>query len=115
MWAALQTLGRAGIADLVERCCARARQFADALSAIPGVEVANDVVLNQVVVRFPGLDGVLEAIVASGACVVTPTAWRGEPGVRISVSNWQTSEEDVDRSVAAIRAAVVERQGTRVS
>ncbi len=111
VWAALQSLGRAGIADLVERCCARARQFADALSAIPGVEVANDVVLNQVVVRFPGLDGVLEAIVASGACVVTPTTWRGEPGVRISVSNWQTSEEDVDRSVAAIRAAVADRQG----
>ncbi len=80
-------------------------------------------VLNQVVVRFPGLDGVLEAIVASGACVVTPTMWRGEPGVRISVSNWQTSEDDVEQSVAAIRAAVAERhgasadqrQGTRVS
>ena len=115
VWAALQSLGRAGVADLVDRCCARAGQFADALRSIPGVEVANDVVLNQIVVRFPGLDGVLEAIVATGACVVTPTTWRGEPGVRISVSNWQTSERDVERSVDAIRAAVAERQAMSVS
>ena len=115
VWAALQSLGRSGVADLVDRCCERAQQFASALREIPGVEVANDVVINQIVVRFPGLDGVLEAVSASGACVVTPTGWQGAPGVRISVSNWQTTERDIEISVAAIRAAVAERQATRVS
>jgi glutamate/tyrosine decarboxylase-like PLP-dependent enzyme len=106
----LQSLGRSGVADLVDRCCARARQFADALREIPGVEIANDVVINQIVVRFPGLDGVIGAVSESGACVVTPTTWRGEPGVRISVSNWQTTERDIEVSVDAIRAAVEQRQ-----
>ena len=69
-----QSLGTSGVAELVDRCCERAQQFASALREIPGVEVANDVVINQIVVRFPGLDGVLEAVSASGACVVTPTA-----------------------------------------
>jgi glutamate/tyrosine decarboxylase-like PLP-dependent enzyme len=115
VWAALQSLGTSGVADLVDRCCERAQQFASALREIPGVEVANDVVINQIVVRFPGLDGVLEAVSASGACVVTPTGWQGAPGVRISVSNWQTTERDIEISVAAIRAAVAERQATRVS
>jgi glutamate/tyrosine decarboxylase-like PLP-dependent enzyme len=112
VWAALQSLGRDGIAELVERCCARARQFAELLVAIPGVEVANDVVLNQVVVHFPGLDGVVEAVQASGACVMTPTLWHGEQGMRISVSNWQTTEADVMRSVAAIRDVIAQLQPT---
>ena len=115
VWAALQSLGRDGVADLVERCCGRAQQFADLLGAIPGVEVANDVVLNQVVARFPGLDGVVEAVQASGACVMTPTVWQGEPGMRISVSNWQTTEADVERSVAAIREVIAELQSSSVS
>ena len=81
-------------------------------------------VINQIVVRFPGLDGVLEAVSASGACVMTPTTWKGEPGVRISVSNWQTTERDIEISVDAIRAAVAaarqrasadQSQGTSVS
>ena len=84
-----------------------------------GSRYANDVVINQIVVRFPGLDGVLEAVSASGACVMTPTTWKGEPGVRISVSNWQTTERDIEISVDAIRATrlpprVRERQRTRV-
>ena len=115
VWAALQSLGKSGVASLVDTCCERARQFADALRDIPGVEVANDVVINQIVVRFPGLEGVLEAVRASGACVLTPTTWQGEPGVRISVSNWQTSEADIEVSVAAVRAAVEARQGASVS
>ncbi len=115
VWAALQSLGREGIAELVERCCGRAKQFADLLGAIPGVEIANDVVLNQVVARFPGLDGVVEAVQASGACVMTPTVWHGEPGMRISVSNWQTTEEDVERSVAAIRDVIARLQSSSVS
>jgi glutamate/tyrosine decarboxylase-like PLP-dependent enzyme len=112
VWAALQSLGRDGVAGLVERCCARAQQFAELLAETPGVEVANDVVLNQVVVRFPGLDGVVEAVQASGACVMTPTVWQGEPGMRISVSNWQTTEADVEQSVAAIREVVARLQPT---
>ena len=115
MWAALQSLGRDGIAALVERCCERARQFAELLAATPGVEVANDVVLNQVVVRFPGLEGVVEAVQASGACVMTPTIWQGKPGMRISVSNWQTTEADVDQSVAAIREVIARLQSSSVS
>ncbi len=120
VWAALQSLGRSGVAELVDRCCARALQFADALREIPGVQVANDVVINQIVVRFPGLapggvGSVLEAVSASGACVMTPTTWKGESGVRISVSNWQTTERDIEISVDAIRAAVSARHGTSVS
>ena len=115
VWAALQSLGRDGIAALVERCCERARQFAELLAATPGVEVANDVVLNQVVVRFPGLEGVVEAVQASGACVMTPTIWQGKPGMRISVSNWQTTEADVDQSVAAIREVIARLQSSSVS
>jgi glutamate/tyrosine decarboxylase-like PLP-dependent enzyme len=115
VWAALQSLGRDGVAELVERCCARAQQFAALLAEVPGVEIANDVVLNQVVVRFPGLEGVVEAVQASGACVMTPTLWQGAPGMRISVSNWQTSEADVDQAVAAIRAVVTQPQSSSVS
>jgi glutamate/tyrosine decarboxylase-like PLP-dependent enzyme len=112
VWAALQSLGRDGIAELVERCCRRAQQFAELLIEVPGVEIANDVVLNQVVVRFPGRAGVVEAVQASGACVMTPTVWQGEPGMRISVSNWQTTEADVARSVAAIREVMARLQPT---
>jgi glutamate/tyrosine decarboxylase-like PLP-dependent enzyme len=110
VWAALQSLGRAGVADLVDRCCERAGQFADALRAVPGVEVANDVVINQIVVRFPGVapGDVLEAVKATGACVMTPTTWKGSPGMRISVSNWQTTERDIEISVDAVRGAVAE-------
>jgi glutamate/tyrosine decarboxylase-like PLP-dependent enzyme len=108
-WAALRQLGRPGVADLVERCCARARQFAARLSALDGVEVVNDVVLNQVLVRFDGddarTDAVVEATQRSGECWMGATTWHGMRLMRISVSNWATSEADVDRSVAAIAAA----------
>jgi glutamate/tyrosine decarboxylase-like PLP-dependent enzyme len=107
VYAAIRSLGRTGIAELVERCCSHARRFAEGLGRAPGVEILNEVVLNQVLVRFA--DGrapaVVERVQADGTCWLSGTSWHGEPAVRISVSNWQTSEADVDRSVAAILAA----------
>jgi glutamate/tyrosine decarboxylase-like PLP-dependent enzyme len=109
IWAALRSLGRDGVAELVERCCACARRFADVLGAQDGVEVLNDVVLNQVLVRFDDDDATTDAVVAAvqadGTCWMGPTAWRGRRAMRISVSNWATTIEDVERSCEAILAA----------
>jgi glutamate/tyrosine decarboxylase-like PLP-dependent enzyme len=103
-WAALQQLGRQGVADLVDRCCRLAGRFADGLAA-GGAEVANDVVLNQVLVSFGGderTDRVVAAVQRDGTCWMGGTSWRGRRLMRIAVSNWSTTEADVDRSVAAI-------------
>jgi glutamate/tyrosine decarboxylase-like PLP-dependent enzyme len=113
VWAALRSLGRSGVAELVERCCGHARRFADALAAADGVEVLNEVVLNQVLVRFadPGGDHdgrtreVIRRVQADGTLWLGGTAWQGMAAMRISVSNWSTTTDDVDRSVAAILAA----------
>ncbi len=109
VWAMLRTLGRRGVAELVDRLCDRAAQFADALAAVEGVEVLNEVVLNQVLVRFgAGEDtdqqtrDVLARVQEDGTCWMSGTTWRGQAAMRISVSNWATSPEDVERSVAAI-------------
>ncbi|HEX8803961.1 MAG TPA: pyridoxal-dependent decarboxylase, partial [Acidimicrobiales bacterium] len=111
VYAALRSLGRAGVADLVERCCALARRFRDGLASVPGAEVLNDVTLDQVLVAFrhpSGGDGdaytgrVVDAVQRSGTCWMSGTTWRGRAAMRISVVNWQTTAEDVDRSVAAI-------------
>jgi glutamate/tyrosine decarboxylase-like PLP-dependent enzyme len=112
-WAALRSLGRSGVADLVERCCRLARRFAEGLDALDGVEVVNDVVLNQVLVRVGDesvTDQVERSVQQEGACWLGATTWRGERLLRISVSNWSTSDADVDVCVAAIaraRAAAV--------
>lgn len=103
-WAALRQLGRDGVADLVDRCCALARRFADELAA-GGAEIVNEVVLNQVLVAFGDddrTDRVIEAVQGDGTCWMGGTTWRGRRYMRISVSNWSTTEADVDRSVAAI-------------
>ena len=92
------------MADLVDRCCHLARRFADSLGAA-GFEVVNDVVLNQVLVSFGDdarTDRVIAAIQRDGTCWMGGTTWRGRRLMRISVSNWSTTEADVDRSVAAI-------------
>jgi glutamate/tyrosine decarboxylase-like PLP-dependent enzyme len=110
-WAALCELGQEGLADLVDRCCALARRFGDQLGAIDGVEIANDIVLNQVLVSFGSderTDRVIEAIQRDGTCWMGGTTWRGRRLMRISVSNWSTTEADVDRSVAAIRRLLEE-------
>jgi glutamate/tyrosine decarboxylase-like PLP-dependent enzyme len=107
-WAALRSLGRSGVADLVDRCCGLARRFADGLDALDGCEVVNDVVLNQVLVRVGDEDltnRVEERVQREGICWLGATTWRGERLLRISVSNWSTSEADVDASVEAIRSA----------
>jgi glutamate/tyrosine decarboxylase-like PLP-dependent enzyme len=108
-WAALRQLGRSGVAELVDRCCTLARRFASQLEAVDGIAVRNDVVLNQVLVRFgeddATTDRVIEAVQRSGECWMGSTTWHGERLMRISVSSWRTTEADVDRSVRAIVAA----------
>jgi glutamate/tyrosine decarboxylase-like PLP-dependent enzyme len=104
-WAALRELGRDGVAALVDRCCALARRFAAALGDGDGVEIGNDVVLNQVLVRFGDdarTDAVIEAAQRDGTCWMGGTTWRGQRYMRLSVSNWTTTEHDIDRSAAAI-------------
>lgn len=108
VYAAIRSLGRAGIAELVERCCAHARRFGEELAAAPGIEVLNDVVLNQVLVRFGDdarTDAVIRAVQEDGTCWLGGTTWHGMGAMRISVSNWSTSDEDVERSLAAILRA----------
>ena len=103
-WSALRELGRDGVAELVDRCCALARRFADGLAA-GGAEVVNDVVLNQVLVGFGDddrTDRLVDAVQRDGTCWLGATTWRGRRLMRVSVSNHSTREDDVDRSVAAI-------------
>jgi glutamate/tyrosine decarboxylase-like PLP-dependent enzyme len=106
VYATLRALGRDGIAALVDRCCARARQFAQRLAPEPRVRVLNDVVLKQVLVRFGDDDATTRAVIAAvqrdGTCWLGGTTWHELAAMRISVSNWATSEADVDASVAAI-------------
>jgi glutamate/tyrosine decarboxylase-like PLP-dependent enzyme len=104
VWAALKSLGRRGIADLMERNCRQARRFAEGLRAA-GWSILNDVVLNQVLVSF-GSDertrSVIQAIQADGTCWCGGTVWRGRSAMRISVSSWATTDEDVDASLAVM-------------
>ena len=110
VYAALRSLGRGGVAALVERCCALARRIADAVQREPAIAVLNDVVLNQVLVRVHDDDAATDAAIAAiqrdGTCWVGGTRWQGRSAIRISISSWATTEADVDRSAAAIRAAV---------
>jgi glutamate/tyrosine decarboxylase-like PLP-dependent enzyme len=114
IYAALASLGRSGVADLVERCCRLARRMADGLRSGEGVTILNDVVLNQVLVRFSPPGGgdaaevddftrrVIAAVQADGTCWLGGTTWHGMAAMRISVSNWSTTEADADISVEAI-------------
>lgn len=106
-WAALRRLGRDGVAELIERTCTLAERFADGLSA-GGLEVVNDIVLNQVLVSVgsePETERVLSRVQNQGICWLGGTTWRGRRLLRISVSNAATTEQDIDRSVAEILAA----------
>jgi len=93
----------------VDRCCARATQFAEMLRGHEGIEVLNDVVLNQVLVRFGKSDEVTRAVIdrvqRSGVCWMGGTTWHGLAAMRISVSNWSTSARDVEMSAEAILQA----------
>jgi glutamate/tyrosine decarboxylase-like PLP-dependent enzyme len=106
VYAAIRSLGRAGVADLIERNCAQARRMAERLAAIPGAKVLNDVVLNQVLVRLPGGDdtnrAALAAIQRDGTCWLGGMTWRGRCVLRVPIVNWATTDEDIDRSADAI-------------
>ena len=106
VYASLLALGRSGVAELIERCCANARNFAAQLASHHGVEILNDVVLNQVLVRFDDDDETTRAVVKrvqeDGTCWLSGSVWQGRAVMRISVSNWATTAGDVDRSVEAI-------------
>jgi len=104
VWAALRSLGRAGLADLVERTCRHAERFAAGLAA-GGYEILNEVVLNQVLVSFgePEItQRVVAGIQADGTCWCGGTVWQGRTAMRISVSSWATTDDDVERSLEAI-------------
>ena len=117
IYAALKSLGRSGLADMIDHCCAIARRMADGLRGAPGVTILNDVVLNQVLVRFAPPDGrqtadaatvdaftrkVIAAVQADGTCWLGGTTWHGMAAMRISVSNWSTTDADANLSVEAI-------------
>ena len=104
VWAALRSLGRAGLAELIERTCRHATRFAEGLRAA-GYTVLNDVVLNQVLVSFGDAETtnrVIAAIQEDGTCWCGGTVWQGRAAMRISVSSWATTAEDVDASLAAM-------------
>jgi glutamate/tyrosine decarboxylase-like PLP-dependent enzyme len=104
LWAALKSLGRAGLRDLIERTCALAKRFEAGLRA-GGFEVLNEVVLNQVLVSFGSAEvtrEVIQRIQEDGTCWCGATEWQGKAAMRISVASWATTEEDVDRSLEAM-------------
>ncbi len=104
LWAALRALGRRGMSDLVDRNCRLARRFAERLREA-GYEILNDVVLNQVLVSFGGGETtrrVIADLQKEGTCWCSGTEWQGRTAMRISVSSWVTTEDDVERSVEAI-------------
>jgi len=111
IYAALRSLGRSGVAAMIDRACAVARRMAERLAAAPGVSVLNEVVLNQVLARFTPPGGgdadaftrnVIEGVQREGTCWLGGTTWQGRAAMRISVSNWATTPADADRSVDAI-------------
>ena len=107
IWAALRSLGRTGLSDLIERTCRLAGRFAIELQR-GGCEILNEVVLNQVLVSFGDAartTKMIERVQKDGTCWCGSTEWQGRTAMRISVSSWATQDEDVDRSVAAILRA----------
>jgi glutamate/tyrosine decarboxylase-like PLP-dependent enzyme len=113
VWAALLSLGRSGLADLIERSCRHARRFARELEAA-GYPILNEVVLNQVLVSFGGPDttrAVVAALQDDGACWCGGTVWQGQTAMRISVCGWNTSDEDVRRSLAAMLRIAAQKNG----
>jgi len=110
VWAALRGLGRSGVAELVDRLVANAQKIAAAAAELPGVEVLNDVVYTQLCLAV-GSDertrAVTEHLLADGTAWMSGSSWRGRTVIRVSVSNWSTDDEDIRRSVEALRRAVV--------
>ena len=113
LYATLRSLGRKGVAELIERCCDLARRMAEQLAAQPGVAVLTDVVLNQILVRFNDDDEFTRAVIGrvqeGGTVWMGGTTWHGMAAMRISVSNWMISESDADATVDAIARAFAKR------
>lgn len=108
VYAALRSLGQQGVTELVERTCAHARTFAEGLAGIPGCELLNEVVINQVLFRFKddqATDRVLRGVVDSGEAWMSGTTFDGRRAIRLSVSNWQTTGSDITRALEAFRNA----------
>ncbi len=114
LYAALRSLGRAGVTRLIDDSCAHAERMAKALAEADGVEVLNDVVLNQVLVRFGDDDGITQAVIdrvqRAGTCWLSGTTFRGRAAMRISVVGWQTTVDDVDQSAHSILEAFGDSQ-----
>jgi glutamate/tyrosine decarboxylase-like PLP-dependent enzyme len=113
VWAALLSLGRLGVVELIERCCGHARLLAEGLRAA-GYEILNEVVLNQVVASIGTAEQharIMELAQASGECWFGVTVWRGRSAIRLSVSSWKTDEADIERTLAAIRSATEQALG----
>jgi glutamate/tyrosine decarboxylase-like PLP-dependent enzyme len=109
VYAALRSLGRDGVADLVDRCCDLARRFADGVARLPGCELLNEVPINQVLFRFEddeATNAVLARVQESGEAWMGGTMWEGRAAIRVSVSGWRTAEADIDRTVAAFEAVL---------
>ncbi len=109
VYAAIRQLGSTGIAELVERCCELARKVEAGLARLPGCEILNDVVLNQVLFRFADdaeTSSVLARLQAGGEAWMGSTTWAGRPAIRLSVSGWRTTRDDVERTIAAFEAAL---------
>jgi glutamate/tyrosine decarboxylase-like PLP-dependent enzyme len=121
VWAALKSLGRSGLADLIERTCRHAARFAAGLRDA-GYDVLNDVVLNQVLVSFGDAslnEAIIDAVQRDGTCWCGGTVWHGRSAMRISVSSWATTADDVEESLDAIcrmaTAVRTAKEGARVS
>ncbi|MEU1850942.1 aminotransferase class V-fold PLP-dependent enzyme [Streptomyces sp. NPDC019990] len=112
VWAALRSLGRSGVAELIEGCCDHAQRFARAFADEPRAEIVNEVVLNQVLVRFGDDDAVTRGVIArlqeGGECWFGETVWGGRVAMRVSITSWRTTSQDIDRTVTAVRAALAE-------
>jgi glutamate/tyrosine decarboxylase-like PLP-dependent enzyme len=109
VWAALRGLGRSGVADLVDRLVDNAQRIASAVATLPGVEVLNDVVYTQVCLAVGGDErtrSVTECLLSDGTVWMSGSRWHGRDVIRISLSNWSTDQEDIDRSVDALRRAI---------
>jgi glutamate/tyrosine decarboxylase-like PLP-dependent enzyme len=120
VYAVLRTLGRSGLAELIEGSCRQARRMAERLRAHASVRILTDVVLNQVLVRFDDGRGdadvltreVIARVQDEGTCWLGGTTWHGVVAMRVSVSNWSTSDEDIDRSADAILRMLRDARGT---
>ncbi len=103
VYAAMRSMGRRGLADLVDQCCALARRMADRLRLEPGIEILNHIVLNQVLVRCgENTARVIARVQEEGVCWLGGTTWQGRDAMRVSVSSWCTTEDDIDRSAESI-------------